>query len=142
LPPAVLDSFRIVQCLAIAPCCLPIAILINGCTLLLLAVLLAGAESASLGGRKPSGGPIEGPRHQGMLQNHGTILPPWAFRNEGDPTQRAPLLGFPTPWEVVWFGRIGVGSSGHSFLAMDSSLRNFGIVEFRRCLWTPCLLWF
>jgi hypothetical protein len=49
------------------------------------------------------------PEGEGLCRHFGV------FRHEGDPTQRAPLLGFPTPWEVVWFGRVGVGSSGRYF---------------------------
>ena len=39
----------------------------------------------------------------------------YSLLHERDRTQRAQLLGFPTPWEVVWFGRIGAGSSCRYF---------------------------
>ena len=59
---------------------------------------------------------MEGPHHEGMLQNGGTTLPGGhqmsrgglcryfgVFQHEGKLTHRAPLLSFPTPWEVHWF---------------------------------------
>jgi hypothetical protein len=45
------------------------------------------------------------PEGEGLCRHFGV------FRHEGGPTHRAPLLGFPTPWEVVWFGLIGGGST-------------------------------
>ena len=40
------------------------------------------------------------PEGEGLCCHFGVFL------HEGDPTHRAPLLGFPTPWEVVWYGQL------------------------------------
>ena len=76
------------------------------------------------------GAELEGPRNGGILRNGGTNPPTRAYgtgmpgggreslrrrfvalRHEEDPTLTAPLFCFPAPWEVVWFGRFGAGST-------------------------------